>query len=167
MKSQLHLLLAEYAEDHTHPTNRAFHKVGVPLVLFHILAMLDWVRLYPSIDVVTQATGEYHFSLGHLFAAIVAIWYVRLSVKLATVVGIVGALCFLVSPHVGFWEVVAVSILAWVFQFIGHGLYEKRSPAFLRNLLQLLVGPLFMAALLLGVWSTSEDGSSSLNQQAQ
>ena len=72
MNPHLHRLLAEYAEDHTHPTNRAFHKIGVPLVLFHILAMLDWIHVYPSIGVVTEATGVYQLSLGHLFAVLVA-----------------------------------------------------------------------------------------------
>ena len=32
----------------------------------------------------------------------------------------------------------------WVLQFIGHGVYEKRSPAFVRNLVHLLIGPLWI-----------------------
>ncbi|MBM74574.1 MAG: hypothetical protein CMK59_04165 [Proteobacteria bacterium] len=160
MNPQLTQLLSEYAEDHTHPTNRSFHKVGVPLVLFHILAMLDWVHIYPSVDIVTEATGAYTLSLGHIFAVLVAIWYIRLSLKLAAVVGVAALLCFAISPHVGFMGVISVTILAWVFQLIGHGVYEKRTPAFLRNLLQLLVGPLFMAALLLGEWPIKDNGLS-------
>jgi uncharacterized membrane protein YGL010W len=32
----------------------------------------------------------------------------------------------------------------WAVQFIGHAVYEKRSPAFLKNLLHLLVGPAWL-----------------------
>ena len=152
MNPNLTKLLNEYASDHTHPTNRALHKIGVPLVLFHILAMLDWVKIYPTAEVVTEATGLYTLSLGHLFALIVAVWYLQLSVKLALIVAAASAICFLIAPHVGFWSVIGVSIAAWTLQLLGHGVYEKRSPAFLRNLLQLLVGHLFMAALLIGDW---------------
>ncbi|MBW3671962.1 MAG: DUF962 domain-containing protein, partial [Acidobacteria bacterium] len=35
-------------------------------------------------------------------------------------------------------------IAGWVLQFVGHGMYEKSSPAFLRNLLHLLVGPIWI-----------------------
>ena len=34
--------------------------------------------------------------------------------------------------------------MGWIFQGIGHAVYEKRSPAFLRNLVHLLVGPAFL-----------------------
>ncbi len=37
-----------------------------------------------------------------------------------------------------------VFLAGWIFQFIGHGIYEKRAPAFLTNLTHLLVGPLWV-----------------------
>lgn len=40
---------------------------------------------------------------------------------------------------------VAVEIIAWVAQFVGHGVYEGRAPALLDNLLQALVlAPFFV-----------------------
>jgi uncharacterized membrane protein YGL010W len=43
------------------------------------------------------------------------------------------------------WRVaLALFILGWVLQFVGHGVYEKRSPAFFKNLAHLLVGPLWV-----------------------
>ena len=39
---------------------------------------------------------------------------------------------------------------AWVLQFIGHYVYEHRSPAFFRNLTHLLVGPLWVLAKATG-----------------
>lgn len=44
----------------------------------------------------------------------------------------------------------AVFVLGWVFQFLGHSVYEKRAPAFYKNLLHLLVGPLWITAKVVG-----------------
>ena len=44
----------------------------------------------------------------------------------------------------------AVFVGAWVLQFIGHYAYEHRSPAFFRNLIHLLVGPLWVIAKATG-----------------
>ncbi|PYQ19595.1 MAG: hypothetical protein DMF81_21345, partial [Acidobacteria bacterium] len=41
-------------------------------------------------------------------------------------------------------------VLGWVLQFVGHYVYEKRSPAFFRNLAHLLVGPLWIVAKAVG-----------------
>jgi uncharacterized membrane protein YGL010W len=43
-----------------------------------------------------------------------------------------------------FWVNVALFVLGWIFQFIGHSVYEHKSPAFLTNVLHLLVGPLWI-----------------------
>ena len=46
-----------------------------------------------------------------------------------------------------FWKVsLALFVVGWIFQFVGHYVYEKRSPAFYRNLAHLLVGPLWILA---------------------
>ena len=39
---------------------------------------------------------------------------------------------------------VASQIFGWSFQFIGHGLYEKRAPAISTNLFNIIVAPLFV-----------------------
>ena len=36
------------------------------------------------------------------------------------------------------------SSIGWIFQAIGHAVYEKNSPAFFRNVVHLLVGPAFL-----------------------
>ncbi|HEY8130532.1 MAG TPA: Mpo1-like protein, partial [Thermoanaerobaculia bacterium] len=43
-----------------------------------------------------------------------------------------------------FWVNVALFVLGWILQFVGHSVYEKRQPAFLTNALHLLVGPLWI-----------------------
>ena len=41
-------------------------------------------------------------------------------------------------------SVIALFIVGWIFQFVGHSVYEKRQPAFLTNAMHLLVGPLWI-----------------------
>ena len=148
-KPRLQALFDEYAADHQHPMNRATHKLGVPLVLFHILAMLGWVELW------TLPGTTFTLSAAHVLGLLVLPWYLSLDVKLALIVAALSVAFMAVSPLVPVWAVLAITVLAWTLQFIGHGVYEKRSPAFFRNLLQLLVGPLFIAAVLTGDWKPS------------
>jgi uncharacterized membrane protein YGL010W len=44
----------------------------------------------------------------------------------------------------------ALFVFGWILQFIGHYIYEKRSPAFFQNLTHLLVGPLWILAKATG-----------------
>mgnify|MGYP006370608533 CR=1 FL=1 len=45
------------------------------------------------------------------------------------------------------WAVsLGLFVFGWILQFVGHYVYEKRSPAFLNNLTHLLVGPLWILA---------------------
>ena len=39
-------LFSEYADYHKHPTNVLTHVIGIPLIVFHLVAMLDWVTLF-------------------------------------------------------------------------------------------------------------------------
>ncbi len=146
MRPRLQALLDDYAQDHQHPLNQATHKLGVPLVLFHILAMLEWIDLFvvPGTDV--TLTGA------HLLLLIVAPWYLSLDLPLTMIVGGLSLVMIGVAPSVPVWGVLAITVVAWALQFVGHYVFEKRSPAFFKNLVQLLVGPLFVAALLTGRW---------------
>ncbi|MDQ5872777.1 MAG: DUF962 domain-containing protein, partial [Acidobacteriota bacterium] len=58
----------------------------------------------------------------------------------------------LAARAVGDWRVgLAAFVIGWVFQAIGHAVYEKNRPAFFKNLQHLLVGPLFLVNELLRV----------------
>jgi uncharacterized membrane protein YGL010W len=48
--------------------------------------------------------------------------------------------------------VIAIAVGAWLVQLAGHVVWEKSSPAFFTNLVQLLVGPVFFVAYYLGDW---------------
>lgn len=126
--------------------NQATHKLGVPLVLFHILAMLEWI------DLIRVPGTELQFTAAHALILVVAPWYLALAPLLALAVGAVAIAFVWLAPHVPVPVVLGITVLAWTLQLVGHYVYEKRSPSFFKNIHQLLVGPLFIAALLLGRW---------------
>ena len=146
MRDSMVRLLQEYEAYHTHPTNRLTHKVAIPLIVFQIVAMLDWVGLGSL-----QLAGH-PVTLAHLFLVPAAAWYLWMAPRLAPLVIVPTLLCLPLGHITPPWLVITIAVAAWVIQFAGHLIWEKRSPAFFTNLLQLLVGPLFFVALLTGAW---------------
>jgi uncharacterized membrane protein YGL010W len=51
---------------------------------------------------------------------------------------------YFLGAAISFWIHGALFIVGWIFQFIGHSVYEKKQPAFLRNFVHLLIGPLWI-----------------------
>jgi uncharacterized membrane protein YGL010W len=144
MSPALRALFQDYAESHQHPTNRLTHKVAIPLIVFHIVAMLDWVHLF--------TVGGVAVTLGMVGVAAAMVWYLRMSVKLGLLMAVCFALCFPLARMTPWPVVVGIAVVGWLVQLAGHAVWEKKSPAFLTNLLQALVGPLFFLAVLTGDW---------------
>lgn len=132
----------DYADAHRHPINRLTHKAAIPVIVFHILAMLDWLTL--------GELGGARISAGHvgwLFAS--AFWIAHLP-RSGALLALVTAPMLLIAPMTPRWAVIALAAGGWLIQLAGHVVWEKNQPAFLKNLLQALVGPLFFAAALTG-----------------
>lgn len=133
--------LYSYEACHRHKTNLLIHKICVPLITFHVLAMLDWVTLLQ--------VGGVSVTLAHLLGAAAFGWYLRLSVPYALIMAAFGTACIVAGWFTPWPVVVAIAVGAWAVQLYGHAL-EQRSPALTQNLMQLLVGPLFVIAVLSG-----------------
>jgi uncharacterized membrane protein YGL010W len=126
-------LLAEYGDAHRTRGNLACHVVGITLIVFGILAMLQTI---PIAGVWTAS--EAVVSLGFLC-------YLTLDIPLALALLAVLSVLDVAARASGSWRIGAAAFVAgWVFQAVGHGVYEKNSPAFFRNLVHLLVGPAFL-----------------------
>ncbi len=137
----------DYADGHRHPMNRLTHKIAIPLIVFHVIAMLDWVRL-----VEIPGAGGYALSLGHVGWLFATGWYLTLNVRLGLLMGVLFGLCLPLAWVTPGWVVVAIAVFAWGIQLAGHSVWEKNRPAFLKNLGHALIGPLFFVALLTGDW---------------
>ncbi|WNG44394.1 DUF962 domain-containing protein [Archangium minus] len=145
LKPHTQALFDEYISSHQHPTNRLTHKIAIPLIVLHIVAMLDWVRLA---SVPWLPGGSLTLAFVSWFLA--SIWYLRADAKLGLIVSVAMALCIPLGRLLPVWTVVGIAIFGWLVQLAGHAVWEKKSPSFFTNLIHALVGPLFFVALLTG-----------------
>jgi uncharacterized membrane protein YGL010W len=148
LNPRLQALFDDYASSHQHPTNRLTHKFAIPVIVLHIVAMLDWVSLV-AIPVVPGGA----LTLGMVAWLLATLWYLRADLKLGLIVSAGTALCFPLGRMLPVWAVIAIAASGWLVQLAGHVVWEKKSPSFLTNLVHALVGPLFFVALLTGDYS--------------
>lgn len=149
LKPTLHTYFQEYADSHRHPMNRLTHKIAIPLIVFHIVAMLDWVR-FVEVGQIGDVT-VYASLAWPIWLAVVA-WYFTLNARLAVLMALFYGACIPIGWFTPWQVVVALAVVAWLIQLAGHSVWEKNRPAFLKNLLQALIGPIFFAAILTGDW---------------
>ena len=91
-------------------------------------------------------------TLAHVLLVLVVAWYLTLNVRLGLLMAVFYAVCIPIGWYTPRAAVVAIAVIAWLIQLAGHSIYEKNRPAFLKNMLQALIGPFFFAAILTGDW---------------
>jgi uncharacterized membrane protein YGL010W len=132
--AQLDELLSDYAAHHRTRGNLVCHAIGITLILYGAVSFLCLIPL----PVARWTAAE---------AAILAVvlFYLRLNAALAATMLAELTLFDLLARAVDDWRIgTAAFVLGWIFQAIGHARFEKNKPAFLQNLVHLLVGPLFL-----------------------
>ena len=131
-------LMSQYAEYHRDKRNIVTHFVGIPLIVFAIGILLARA----SIGGVT---------LAWIVWALATLWYLtRGNLVLGIATSVVNAvLIALAHPFAGVplvpwlgWGI-GFFVLGWIVQFVGH-YYEGRKPAFVDDIVGLLVGPMFV-----------------------
>ena len=130
-------LLSDYATYHAARGNVICHFIGIPLIIFGIFSLLQLIRF--------GSIAGFPFTAAEVLIAIVSAYYFTLDLKLAIGMLVSTVLIDVAAFAVADWRIgLAAFIVGWIFQGIGHAVYEKRSPAFTKNLLHLLVGPIFL-----------------------
>jgi uncharacterized membrane protein YGL010W len=142
MSPTLRAHFADYAAFHGTAGNQACHYVGIPLIVLSIYALLARVPLF---DV-----GGFTVTLAEVLLVAVSGYYLTLDATLAAVMLVASAALIALGRPLSVGLAVALFVLGWVLQFVGHYVYEKRSPAFFRNVVHLLVGPLWIVAKAVG-----------------
>lgn len=138
--------MAMYSAYHRDARNRATHFIGIPAIVFAIFIPLHWLPLFQmwngeaSVTVATVlwiATGAFYLWLDRTIGGLMVL-LAFLFMLLAEWVAAQGS-------AVG-WSVFAVAFVGgWIFQLVGH-VFEGRRPALADNLLQALIGPMFLVA---------------------
>ena len=128
-------LFADYASYHQTKGNKLFHRLGIPLIMLTLLGMLARVGV---------SAGGIRVDLAMLLIVVAEAVYLMLDWRLGAVMLVVSVAFYFLGAWLPFWLDAALFVLGWIFQFLGHSVYEKKSPAFLTNALHLLVGPLWI-----------------------
>lgn len=129
------ILLARYAESHRNHTNEIIHFVCIPLIVLSLLGIL-WA-LHPVVAIAaTLASLYYYTTLSRGFA-------IGMGVMSAAMLGLLA----LMPPMTVLPLSIAVFVVAWVGQFVGHKI-EGKKPSFFDDLRFLLIGPLFVLSFL-------------------
>jgi uncharacterized membrane protein YGL010W len=133
---------SDYSSFHRTPGNKACHYVGIPLIVLSLLALLARVPLFEA--------GGFTVTAAEALVVAATVYYLTLDTALAVVMLAASALMAALGRVLPVPVSIGLFVLGWVFQFVGHYVYEKKSPAFARNLVHLLVGPLWIAARAVG-----------------
>ena len=132
----------DYAAHHATPGNKRCHSIGIPLIVFSTFALLGKVPLF--------AVGGFTVTAAEVVLLVATVYYFTLDRTLALMMAVVSVLLDAAGRFLGLWPALGLFVFGWILQFIGHYVYEKRSPAFFRNLTHLLVGPLWILAKATG-----------------
>ena len=135
--------LAQYAAYHRDARNIYTHFVGVPMIVLAVAVLLS--------RPVWPAAG-WPVSPALLLGVAAAVYYCRLDkgygVCLSAVLAaMLGAGAWLAQQSTPLWLLCGLGLLVvgWTLQFVGH-YWERRKPAFMDDIVGLLIGPLFVAA---------------------
>lgn len=132
----IHALFADYASYHQTAGNKAFHRLGIPLIMLTLIGMLTRVPLFEA--------GGYRINAAMLLIALSTIYYLVVEWRLAVAMLAVSIGMYFLGALMAMWLNVTLQITGWIFQFIGHSVYEKKQPAFFKNLTHLMIGPLWI-----------------------
>jgi uncharacterized membrane protein YGL010W len=138
--------LSTYASYHRDRRNIATHFVGVPMIVVAIFAFLA----RPSLGLAPIGPVTLTPALVVLVGG--AAFYLALDLRFGlTMLGLTSLACAaggqIASSSTGAWLAGAVGlfVVGWVIQFVGHA-FEGKKPAFVDDLVGLLIGPLFVVA---------------------
>jgi len=135
-------LMAQYAAYHRDRRNIATHFVGIPLIVFAVGVLMARAEFH---------VGDYTVTLAWVAWTAATLWYLTrgnlvLGLATALVNAILMALAHpLAAGTTASWLAWGLGSFAvgWVIQFVGH-YYEGRKPAFVDDVIGLLVGPMFV-----------------------
>ena len=133
--------LSQYAFYHQDRRNVATHFVGIPLIVVGIAVLLSRPH-FTLLEIV--------FTPALIVALASSVFYIRLDKLIGVVMTMLLALAIwfaelVAAQSTSIWFITGVGlfVVGWVFQFVGH-YFEGKKPAFLDDVIGLIIGPLFV-----------------------
>ena len=140
-------LLSQYAEYHRDRRNIVSHFIGVPMIVFAVGVLLA----RPAFALRGLALSPAWLAFG-----LATVWYLsRGNLVLGVAVSAVVGTLMLMAHQVAYGSFAAwlawglgMFVVGWLIQLVGHW-YEGKKPAFVDDIVGLLVGPMFVVAELM------------------
>jgi uncharacterized membrane protein YGL010W len=141
---KIDILLSEYGESHKNATNKLIHWICVPAIMFSLMG------LFYTIPFVVERS--IYANWASVLVLLTLLYYATLSLPIFTGFILVGGamvvgnhfLYEMLNPSINYVFVcIGIFVIAWIGQFIGHGI-EGKKPSFLKDLQFLLVGPAWL-----------------------
>lgn len=155
--------LAQYAAYHRDRRNIATHFVGIPMIVLAVTTLMSRAGFEVFGVVLTP---------GMALGLASALFYWRLDGRFGLVMTLLLGLSlaagrWLAVQGTGVWlgAGVGLFVVGWIFQFVGH-YYEGRKPAFVDDLIGLIVGPLFVVAEVAFFLGLREDVRRAVDERA-
>ena len=146
--------LAQYAAYHRDVRNIATHFVGIPLIVVAVAILLS----RPAFELVGLPVSP-----AVLAGLAASIYYLRLDWFLGVIMSVLMALSVwagaaLAAQSTAVWLATGIGgfVVGWAFQFVGHH-WEGKKPAFVDDLMGLVIGPLFVVAEALFMLGALQD----------
>jgi uncharacterized membrane protein YGL010W len=135
--------LSSYAAYHRDRRNIATHFVGIPMIVLAVATLLSRPILF---------AGGVPLSPAALVVALSVAFYLALDLRYGALMAALLAVTLwpahaIAAGSTGSWLAIGggLFVVGWVIQFVGH-IFEGRKPAFVDDLVGLLIGPLFIVA---------------------
>ena len=142
-------LLDEYGESHQNPVNKLIHWIAVPAIVWTIVALL-WSIPFPF----TVKLPGIPVNWATIMLLLAQIYWFRLSFTLGLgllLYNVIMIQLTILVPAISSWPLwqlaLAVFVIAWILQFIGHAVEGKR-PSFFKDLQFLMIGPAWLMAFI-------------------
>jgi uncharacterized membrane protein YGL010W len=135
--------LSKYSEYHMDRRNIATHFVGIPMIMVAVMALLSRPQLL---------VAGVPLAPVWLLAIFALVFYFRLDLRFGIAMTVftgasvaAGFWLAALTTSAWLWSSAALFVVGWVFQFLGH-YWEGKKPAFVDDMSNFLVGPLFIVA---------------------
>jgi uncharacterized membrane protein YGL010W len=160
MKTAIEQLI-KYASYHRDKRNIATHFIGIPMIVFAVIVLLSRPVFGPLV-LGNSLLSWLVLSPALVTSTLFCIYYLKLDLRLGFVMLLYVTFCLIYAAPLAqlpttqwlMWGV-GTFVVGWVLQFIGH-FFEGKKPAFVDDIMGLIIGPLFVAAevcFLLGLRS--------------
>ena len=154
--------LGKYGLYHRSKRNVLTHFFGIPLIVFAVLCLLARIQIPIDNFIIDNLVIDG----AQLIVLASVVYYFMLSFSLGFIMAVILTLLLVAAQPLAamaFWPWVSIGVgvfvFGWVLQFIGH-YYEGKKPAFVDDLIGLIIGPLYVTVellFLMGFYKTLED----------